>query len=125
MCLADGGSKAQYVKEILKEYADADKRIKVVFLDNNLGIALNSNEAIKLAGGSYVAFLDHDDTLAPFALYEVVKAINENPGADFIYSDEDKITENGKKRFNPHFKPDFSPDLLRSYNYIYYFTFNL
>ena len=122
LCLADGGSKAQYVKEILKEYAVHDKRIKVVFLDNNLGIALNSNEAIKLAGGDYIAFLDHDDTLAPFALYEVVKAINENPDLDFIYSDEDKITENGKKRFNPHFKPDFSPDLLRSYNYITHFS---
>lgn len=122
LCIAEGGSKRQYLKEALKKYADDDKRIKVVFLDNNLGIALNSNEAIKLAGGDYISFLDHDDTLAPFALYEVVKAINENPDLDFIYSDEDNITENGKKRFNPHFKPDFSPDLLRSYNYITHFS---
>ncbi len=122
LCIAEGGSKRQYLKEALKKYADDDKRIKVVFLDNNLGIALNSNEAIKLAGGSYVAFLDHDDTLPPFALYEIVEVINNNPDSYFIYSDEDKITENGKKRFSPHFKPDFSPDLLRSYNYITHFS---
>ena len=122
LCLVYGAGKAQYIKEALKEYAEGDKRIKAVFLDKNLNIALNSNEAVKLAEGSYITFLDRDDTLAPFALYEVVKAINENPDADFIYSDEDKITENGKRRFSPHFKPDFSPDLLRSYNYIKHFS---
>ena len=121
LCIADGGSKAQYIKETLEEYGKRDKRIKAVFLDKNMGIALNSNEALKLAGGNYIAFLDHDDILAPFALYEIAGAINKNPDSDFIYSDEDKITENGKKRFSPHFKPDFSPDLLRSYNYITHF----
>ena len=121
LCIADGGSKAQYIKETLEEYVKRDKRIKAVFLDKNMGIALNSNEALKLAGGNYIAFLDHDDILAPFALYEIAGAINKNPDSDFIYSDEDKITENGKKRFSPHFKPDFSPDLLRSYNYITHF----
>lgn len=118
LCIADGGSGSDALKKVLEEYASKDERIKLAFLEKNLGIALNSNKAIELAGGDFVALLDHDDTLAPFALYETVGAVNENPEADFIYSDEDKITENGKNRFDPHFKPDFSPDLLRSYNYI-------
>ena len=66
--------------------------------------------------------LDHDDTLAPFAVFEVVKAINQNPDVDFIYSDEDKISTDMKKRLEPHFKPDWSPDTLRSYNYITHLT---
>lgn len=118
LCLADGGSTRKDLREALNLYGRGDKRIRIKFLEKNLGIAINSNEAVRLASGGFIAFLDHDDTLAPFALYEVVKALNQNPDADFIYSDEDKITENGKRRFDPHFKPDFSPDLLRSYNYI-------
>ena len=87
-----------------------------------MGICGNSNEALMLSTGSYVALLDHDDMLAPFALHEVVKAINDNSDVDFIYSDEDKITEDGAYRFDPHFKPDWSPDTLKSHNYITHFT---
>ncbi|MBI5233228.1 MAG: glycosyltransferase, partial [Deltaproteobacteria bacterium] len=118
LCMADGGSKEALVKEILGEYAGKDSRVKVKFLDENKGIAGNSNEALSLASGDYIALLDHDDMLPPFALFEVVRAINKNPGAEFIYSDEDKISEDGKRRFDPHFKPDWAPDTMLSYNYI-------
>ncbi len=118
LCIADGASTKKHVKEILDNYVKKDSRIKVKYLPENKGIAGNSNEALSLATGDYVALLDHDDLLAPFALFEVAKAINENPDEDFIYSDEDKISEDGTKRLDPHFKPDFAPDTLRSYNYI-------
>ncbi len=122
LCIADGGSNKPYIREILNSYTKKDERIKVKFLTENKGIAGNSNEALSLATGDFIALLDHDDTIAPFALYEVVKGISKNPDADFIYSDEDKISEDGKKQFDPHFKPDWSPDTLRSYNYICHLT---
>jgi GT2 family glycosyltransferase len=120
LCTADGGSKKKYVKKKLKKFSKKDNRIKVKFLLENKGIAGNSNEALSLATGDFITFLDHDDTLAPFNFFEVIRAINENPDADFIYSDEDLI--NGKKRSDPHFKPDWSPDKLRSHNYICHLT---
>ena len=118
LCIADGSSKDCNTREILKNYVLKDERIKVRFLDESKGTAGNSNEALALAEGEFVGLLNHDDTLAPFALYEVVKAINENPESDFIYSDEDKITEDGKTRLDPYFKPDWAPDTMLSYNYI-------
>jgi len=117
LCIVDGGSTKPHVRKILEEYVRKDKRIKVKFLPKNLGIAGNSNEALKLATGEFVAFLDHDDELAPFALYEVVKLLNEKPDLDFIYSDEDKVDEKGRRR-DPFFKPDYSPDMFLSVNYI-------
>ena len=117
LCIADGDSNKE-TKQIIETYPAKDTRIKVKFLNENKNIAGNSNEALSLANGEFIALLDHDDTLAPFALYEIVETINKNPDVDFIYSDEDKLTRNGKKRHTPHFKPDFSPDTLRSYNYI-------
>jgi GT2 family glycosyltransferase len=88
----------------------------VKFLPENKGISGNSNEALSLASGEFVALLDHDDELAAFALYEVVKALNQNPETDFIYSDEDKLTARGE-RITPSFKPDWSPDLFLSWMY--------
>jgi len=117
LCVADGASNNN-TKEVLKKYAQSDNRIKVKFLNKNKGIAGNSNEAIMISTGDYVALLDHDDVLTSDALYEVVRSINQYSDADFLYSDEDKISEDSKKFFDPHFKPDFSPDMLRSYNYI-------
>lgn len=117
LCIADGGSTKHHIKEILKKYAMQDSRIKVKFLSENKGIAGNSNEALSLATGEFICLLDHDDELSPDALFEVVKLLNEKPDIDFIYTDEDKITVKGK-RIDPHFKPDWSPDTLRSYNYI-------
>ena len=121
LCIADGGSTKSHVRNILEEYAEKDKRIKVKFLPKNLGIAGNSNEALKLATGQFVAFLDHDDELAPFALYEVVKLLNEKPDLDFIYSDEDKIDKKGRRK-DPFFKPDYSPDIFLSCNYLIHIT---
>ena len=118
LCLADGHSQKEHVAPVLERYAQMDSRIKIKLLSENLGIAGNTNEALALATGAYISLLDHDDLLSVNALFEVVKAINENNRPEVIYSDEDKITFDGKKRFFPHFKPDWSPDLLRSYNYI-------
>ncbi len=117
LCIADGASEKPYLKPFLTELALKESRVRVVFLPENLGIAGNSNEALSLATGDFVGFLDHDDELSPDALYEVVKLLNENQGLDFIYSDEDKI-DGKERRRNPFFKPDWSPDLLLSQNYI-------
>jgi len=106
------------IEDYLTLTSQTDSRIKLIFLDSNLGIAGNTNKAIENAGGEFIAFLDHDDTLAPFALYEVAQAVNQSPKVELIYSDEDKLSDNGRSRHSPHFKPNWSPDLLRSYNYI-------
>jgi GT2 family glycosyltransferase/glycosyltransferase involved in cell wall biosynthesis len=117
LCIADGNSLKPHVKTVLEEYEKKDPRIKVRFLSENEGIAGNSNEALSMASGEFVAFLDHDDELAPFALFEVVKRLNEDPFLDYIYSDEDKIDEKGERR-DPFFKPDWSPDMFLSCNYL-------
>lgn len=118
VCLAVCGEDTETLLRRLAVLAKTDPRIKIKRLPENLGIAGNTNQALTLATGEYVTFMDHDDLIPPFALFEVVKAINAHPGWDMIYSDEDKLSPDGKKRFDPHFKPDFSPDSLRSYNYI-------
>ncbi|AHF96990.1 glycosyl transferase family 2 [Desulfurella acetivorans A63] len=117
LCIADASDQS-HVKKILDNYADKDNRIKIKYLKKNKGIAQNTNEAIFISKGDYIAFLDHDDILAKNALFEVVKTINENQGVDFIYSDDDRVTEDGKKFFDPKFKPDLAPDFLRSCNYV-------
>ena len=117
LCIVDGNSDTPHIKDILSEYIKKDKRIKISFLKKNYGIAENSNRALKMATGEFIAFLDHDDELAPFALFEIVKVLNKMPAIDIIYSDEDKIDAYGR-RCNPFFKPDWSPDLLMSVNYI-------
>ena len=117
LCLADG---SEVPNELLKDYID-DDRIKYSFLNSNLGISENTNKAIEMATGDFIGFLDHDDLLSQDALYEVVKAINEEKNVDFIYTDEDKIDEN-KERFEPYFKPDFSPETLECNNYITHFV---
>lgn len=117
LCIADG-SNEEITRKYLINKASKDKRVKLTLLKYNYGIAGNTNKAIDLATGDYVIFLDHDDTLAPFALYEIVNTLSINPDADVIYSDEDKISYNGLTRTSPHFKPDWSPDTLLSYNYI-------
>jgi len=116
LCIAEGGSTKSNLKNLLKEYSHKDDRIKIKYLDKNEGIAGNSNQALSLANGEFVAFLDHDDEIAPFALYEVVKILNQNSEIDFIYSDEDKLDEAGN-RCDVFFKPDWSPDLILSCMY--------
>lgn len=121
LCLSDGSGADTPLKEILEEYSRADARIHVVHADAPLGISENTNAAIQEASGDYLAFADHDDLLAPEALYACVRRLNEEKICDVLYSDEDKISVDGKKRFDPQFKPDFNLDLLRSNNYITHF----
>ena len=116
LCLADA-STAPHVRPLIEKYAAADRRVKADFLGANRGIAGNTNAALALATGDYVAFADHDDALAPFALYEVARAVNAAPEADFLYSDEDKLDPAGD-RVEPNFKPDWSPETLKSRNYV-------
>lgn len=120
LCIADASNPDNTVRERLKAYASDDCRIKVKFLDANLGISGNTNEALNLATGEYIALYDHDDFLELDALYEVVKSL-QGYTYDVVYTDEDKFNNKTKMFDAPHFKPDFSIDLLRSYNYITHF----
>jgi len=119
--LADGNSSRQGVKELLERYANRDSRIKVKFLPVNRGTAGNSNAALSLATGEFVGFLDHDDYLAPNALYEVVKLLSTNPKADFVYTDEVLISGKGKP-YCVLYRPDFSLDYFLSHPYIVHFV---
>lgn len=103
---------------ILEEYATKDSRIRFTTLAENLGISGNTNAALRMAQGDYIVLVDHDDIVPPEALYEFAAAIEEDTTIDMIYSDEDKISMDGKKYFEPHFKSDFNIDLLCSVNYI-------
>lgn len=118
LCVVDGGSKDGNTDQVLESHESGDDRIAVKRLSANLGIAGNFNCAAAMATGDYVVFLDHDDTLAPFALFEIVRCLNSNAKNDLVYSDEDKLDHRRGRRIMPFFKPDFSPDLLRSHNYI-------
>jgi O-antigen biosynthesis protein len=117
LCIADDCSTRPEPRPILQQFAAGDNRIKLIFRTERGGISKACNTAWQMASGEYVAFLDHDDTLAPHALAYVCEALAQNPDADLIYSDEDKIDRKGR-RFEPFFKPDWSPDLLLSENYI-------
>jgi len=122
LCLADGSdTEHAYVEQICSQYLKKDKRIKYQKLEKNLGISENSNACIKMADGDYLALLDHDDLLHPAALYENMRAICEQD-ADFIYTDEKAFRRSPSDADLPHFKPDYAPDTLRSYNYVCHFT---
>ncbi len=117
LCIADDCSTRPEIGEALRSFADQDARIKLVSNPKRAGISAATNAALNLVSGEYVCFLDHDDTLSPHALAYVCEALNRRPAAELIYSDEDKI-DSGGRRFDPYFKPDWSPDLLLSSNYI-------
>ena len=118
LCIGDGSVTEDTVKNVVESYQK--KRIKMLCLSENLGIAGNTNAALSIATGDYIALLDHDDILAPDALYEVVKWMNEHykDETDVIYTDEDKVSFDLKDYFEPHFKSDYNLDLIRSNNYI-------
>lgn len=127
LCIADGSlngdendTKVIRVREELNRYSMEDKRIKVVYLEENQGIAENTNQALALATGGYIGLFDHDDMLTPDALYEIVKAINDYD-YDVLYTDEDKISEDSHDYKKPVFKPDYSLELLCANNYITHF----
>ncbi len=117
LCIADGSGENISVEKVVKEYQAKDQRVRYQRLEKNEGIAGNTNAAIRMATGDYLALFDHDDLLSPNALFEVASTI-EKDKADVVYTDEDKVTSDLKEHFQPHFKPDFNPDLLCANNYI-------
>ena len=121
LCVADGCPEAHENRAYLSRLAAQEPRVKLALLDDNGGISRNSNAALKLATGEFAVLLDHDDTLAPFALYEVVARLSAEPDLDVLYSDHDYLdTTSG--RFAPLFKPDWSPEVMLSANYITHLT---
>ena len=121
LCIADDGSDQPHIKETLNCYQQKDARIKVKYLNENQGVSGASNEALAMANGEFIGFLDHDDQLLSNALYEVVLMLNRNASADFIYSDEILISKRGKPVF-AYFRPDFSLDYMLSHCYIVHFV---
>ncbi len=117
LCIADDASTDPAVGRVLSEYAARDSRVQVVQRQHNGHICAASNSALALAEGEFVALLDHDDCLAPQALFRVVEALHRHPDAGLLYSDEDKLNESGE-RYDPHFKPQWNPDLLLAQNYL-------
>jgi len=120
LCIVDDASTAQHIRPFLEALKNRDERIKVKFLAVNEGISGASNYALALAAGEFVAPLDHDDVLAPDALFEVVRRLNADRSIDLVYTDHDVRDAKGVRR-HPFFKPDWSPDLLLSMNYITHF----
>lgn len=117
-CLANGSTDPD-VGRLLDEFSQQDQRFRVIHLSENLGISENTNRALEMAQGDFIALLDHDDLVSPNMLYEIVSALNEELDWDVIYFDEDKISEDGQARNAPWFKPsEWSPDLLLSTNYL-------
>jgi glycosyltransferase involved in cell wall biosynthesis len=116
LCIADDASTDPHVRPLIEKAAREDPRIKVIFRETNGHISAASNSALELASGEFTALLDHDDELAPHALLCCAETILAHTDAEIIYSDEDKIDEQGF-RFDPHFKPDWNPDLLTGQNY--------
>jgi O-antigen biosynthesis protein len=120
LCIADDASTAPHVRAVL-DAAAADPRVRVVYRDQQGGIAAASNSAMDLATGDFVGFIDNDDVLRPHALYSMAAYVRDHPDADLVYSDEDKLVPDGSLGA-PTFKPDFSPDRLLAENYINHFT---
>lgn len=118
LCLSDGSGEDSPLTELLKRLSGKDRRIRVISHDRPLRISENTNAALEAAEGDFIVFADHDDLLAPHALYECARLLNQNRKLDLIYSDEDKVSMDGRTYFQPHFKSDYNPDLLRSMNYI-------
>jgi len=121
LCLVDAGSTEVETLRVLDSWIAREPRIRFERLGANLGIAENTNRALKLATGDFIACLDHDDLLAPFALYEIARAISGSPAAEVFYSDEDRWSEKGR-RHAPFFKPEWSPELLYSGMYLGHLT---
>ena len=117
LCIADDGSKNPETRAMLERYASEDPRIKVVFRETNGHISAASNSALDLATGDWIALLDHDDELTEDALYWMAASLEADPDADILYSDEDKIDEEGRVS-DPYFKPDWSPELFLSQNMV-------
>lgn len=120
ICLADGSGEGYTVENVVRPYIEkyGEDKVKYIKLENNLGIAENTNAAMRMADGDFIVFGDHDDELHPTALFECMRELERYPQADFIYSDEDKIIEATGHHTEAHFKSDLNMELLRSNNYI-------
>jgi GT2 family glycosyltransferase len=121
LLLIDDGSTATNLLGALPALAARDRRIRLVRLESHQGISAALNKGLDVAEGQWLTFLDHDDVLEPDALFQNVRLIQENPGFDLIYSDEDKLTEAGFD--SPILKPDWSPDFFLSCNYLCHMIF--
>lgn len=121
LCIVNASPDNEEMQKVLAEYSAGDSRVRFCNLKENLGIAENTNRAFAMTKGEFVGLLDHDDLLAPNALYEIVKILQDHPQADALYTDEDKVTTELDEHFQPHLKSDFNLDLLRSNNYICHF----
>jgi GT2 family glycosyltransferase len=117
LCIADDASREPHVGEILAEAEADDERVRIVARRERGHISRASNDALTIARGEWVIFLDHDDTLSPEALFRLVEYINDHPGVRLAYSDEDKLDPAGM-RVDPYFKPDWDPDLFLGQNYL-------
>ncbi|MES2630710.1 MAG: glycosyltransferase [Patescibacteria group bacterium] len=116
LVLADGSTEPDRIAAI-REMAATDQRIRLFKLEKNEGISENTNRAIEKAEGKYVIFSDHDDTLSVHALNELAAVISQNPDTEIIYSDEDKLSDDGRFRLQPHFKAGWSPHQFLTCNY--------
>ena len=121
LVLVDDHSPMKSVRETLEKY-QGQKRIKIIYREKNGHISRCTNTGFAAATGEFVALMDCDDTLAPNALYEVAKLLNRDRTLDYIYTDEDHISENGKQRMDAFFKPDWSPDTFMSLMYTCHFS---
>jgi O-antigen biosynthesis protein len=120
LCIVDDGSSTGVATETVALYR-ADQRVRFSARTGNSGIAAASNAAADMAAGAVITLLDHDDVLRPHALFEIVHYLRSHPDCDLVYSDEDKLDPFGR-RLAPHLKPDWSPELLESCNYIGHLT---
>ncbi len=121
LCLVDGGSQRVETRQLIEKWMSQEKRIRHQRLTSNLGISLNTNHALAMATGDFIACVDHDDLLASWAIYSLTRAIERAPEVDIFYSDEDRCDENGR-RHTPFFKPEWSPELLCSSMYLGHLT---
>ena len=121
LCLANDAATDVHIKPILDEYVALDSRIRVEHMPQHAGIAGASGQAFMMSRGEFIGLLDHDDELSVDALWHVVNHLNLDPDIDLLYSDEDKFDLQGN-RVEPFFKPDWSPELLLSMNYITHFS---
>ena len=121
LCLVNASPEDEKLSRLIESWRVRDKRIRVITLEGNLGIAGNTNAGIQAAAGEFVSFLDHDDFLEPDTLFCYVQALNNDRSLDVFYSDEDKTDEYGIHYFYPHFKSDFNLDLLHANNYMCHF----
>lgn len=121
LCIVDGGSTEPGTLKLLRNWEAREPRFRIERLGKNLGIAQNTNYALNMAQGDFIACVDHDDLLAPFALYELAKTVNTFPDGEIFYSDEDRFSPE-QKRHAPFFKPEWSPALLQSFMYLGHLT---